>query len=202
MSQKIVACYIIRHKTTNKFYVGSTKDYLARKAHHKWSLKNSSCRCKALQELYDIEKDFDLFEWTVYICDDRETAYKIEDVLIKEGARGNLMLNSSLDARSPISGIKITEEMRNKATENHKKNFQNPEFRSKFSDSIKKAWDAPGRRERRSGAGNPFAKALTVDGVLYGSVKDAERSLGLNEKTIRKRVNSYDHPTYKWVTGQ
>lgn len=197
-SKKVNAAYVIRYKPDGRFYIGSTSNYLNRKAHHRWALTNNKSSCPELQKTFNEEKNHDLFEWEVFICDDRETALKLEQKFLDESLGSKLLLNASTDARSPISGLVITEKSRVQARANILKAIQDPDHRKKISVKMKEVWSQGDRKKQRTGSGNPFARAIVVDGVMFGSVKDAQKALSLNEKTLRKRANSSEYANYYW----
>ena len=49
----------------------------------------------------------------------------------------------------------------------------------------------------RQGGGNPAAKKIQIDGIVYESISDAMRATGLQRHTITNRCNSDRFPTYK-----
>lgn len=73
------------------------------------------------------------------------------------------------------------------------------EFKEIMGANANKRWGEEGAREAIRGAGNPFAKSVIVDGVTYGSVKDAVKATGVGEKTIRKRANLESFLNYSWT---
>lgn len=50
-------------------------------------------------------------------------------------------------------------------------------------------WRNDEARKARTGGGNPFAKKIVVHNVTYGSVKEAQNAVKINEKTLRKQAN-------------
>lgn len=73
-----------------------------------------------------------------------------------------------------------------KASENWKKNnpSKNPEFRKRLS-------------ENRKGSNNPAAKKCQIDGVIFNSIIDACKTLGLTRNIISGRLRSNNFPNYK-----
>jgi len=75
-----------------------------------------------------------------------------------------------------------------KASDFWKKNnpSQNPEFKKKLS-------------ENRRGANNPAAKKCQIDGIIYDSIIDACKTLGLTRNIISGRIRSNNFPNYKKI---
>lgn len=198
---KIIACYKLEFLKTGHFYIGSTKDYIGRKATHLYNLKKGLHKNPKIQTLYNDNPDVNNLKWSAIILADREIAYDIENQFLKEYKDNPLLLNISNDARSTISGIERTDLIKKKALLKMKKHYDNPEYISKISRSITEMWKNPIRREARKGSGNPFAKAIVIDRILFGSVKEASYALRINEKTVRSRANCLLNNNYRWYTG-
>lgn len=193
--------YKLLHKPTGSFYIGSTKDYLGRKSTHLYNLRRGRHVNHKLQNLWRNSNE-DQWEWHVWVFEEREEAYSEEQKELTKYADSSLLLNVVLDAKSPISHLMKQDgfkDMLAKSRAEHLMRLTEDEtqlLRQKWSDASKKYWATGDNRKDRMGAGNPFAKKVSVDGIIYGSVKDAQKALGINEKTIRKRANSPDYPNY------
>lgn len=75
---------------------------------------------------------------------------------------------------------------RKKASDNWKKNnpTQDPAFRKRLS-------------ENRKGSNNPAARRCQIDGIIYDSIIDACKTLGLTRNIISNRLRSNNFPNYK-----
>lgn len=196
MKQKtIVACYVVTHLPTGRFYVGSTGDSIRRQQDHKMRLRNGNHYNRGFQDCFNQTPSFDSFKWEFFIFDELEDARKHEQKVLDESQNNPLLMNHTSSVRSPISGL-MNDEVRARAVEGIRRTAKTDRYRKLMSDSLKKAWAESDRRQRRSGGGNPFAKPVWVDGVEYAAVNDAKRALGINEKTIRTRARSNDP---KWA---
>lgn len=194
-----IACYTLTHLPSGKFYVGSTGDYIGRKADHLWRLRNNKHRNKLLQELFNEDSNEDNYKWSVILTNTRKEAHELEQGFFDTNATNPLMLNGALHAISPITHVLTDPEMEKRRLEGIRRVTQTVEYAQKISEAGVKAWAVEGRREARMGAGNPFAKGVIIDTVTYGSVKDAVKAVGISEKTIRKRANSSEYPNYVWA---
>lgn len=190
--------YRLTHKPTGKAYAGSTSNFPARKAVHRHKLNHGTHLTQALQNLFREDPNWDNWEWSGVIVSSKEEALLHEQNSINDLADASLLLNSSLTGNAPIVGLMRDEVRRAK----HKLRMQQyvAENKEKVSalgkETCRKRWSDKANRRAWEGAGNPFAKKVKVDGVVYGSVKDAQRALKINEKTIRTRANSDAHPNY------
>lgn len=191
-----IGCYQVKCKKTGKFYIGSSANMPNRKAQHIWTLKKGANNTPALQGLYDEDKDITRFEWSFIVTQTRDQAYDVEQSLIDKHWGDPLLLNVSKDARSPLSGFTFSPEAKEKARQTRLALQQDPEHKERHRQSVLKMWSDPERRKKRSGAGNPFAKKISIEGNVYGSVTDAARILGLDQKTLRNLATSTD-PKWK-----
>jgi predicted GIY-YIG superfamily endonuclease len=197
----IIGCYIFRFKDSDKFYIGSTKDFKNRKHNHLYMLRNNRHKNPKVQECYNNNPSPENIDWKVFIIDDREKAYTMEEEFLKMYKDDPLMLNSSLDARSTISGLVRTKEWKEKVSNSMKEKFKNVEYYERHKRLVKENWNKEGRKELRSGGNNPFAKPIIIDGVLYTSVNEASRILNQPVKFIRRRTNDLLFDNYNWFTG-
>ncbi len=190
--------YRFTHVPTGAFYVGSTNDFPNRRNGHIGGLRNQRHACHSLQRMWNADPDLENWSWSVVLCSSREHAYKEEQAVMDVFKGSNLILNESLDAYSPITGVINRPDVRAKLRNTALRERRTYDYRDKQSALMKAVWSQPGRREARAGAGNPFAKAITVDGTTYGSVKDAVKAVGISEKTLRKRANLDSYPNIHW----
>lgn len=189
---KIPACYMLIHKPTGMFYIGSTSNILSRKRVHKSALLNGQHANPKLTELFRKYGKWEDFEWKIFLVNEREEAFIMEQELLDLHWGDPLLLNSSKDARKPICGIEMSADVFEKRRKAIHAALSQPERRALLSATLKETWNQGDRRARRCGEGNPFAKPVWVNNVRYGSVKDAMRTLKLDEKTIRRRAVSTD----------
>ena len=196
----LYCCYLFEHLPTGKTYVGSTVDFSSRKACHLHDLRKGRHSCSKLQSLYDQDSNLDNWKWILVVCNGRLHMFEVEQQLIDNRKDTGLLLNTSLEAMSPIVHNLKDPLVAAKRLEALKSSFRTnrPVIAKRISEGMKSRWELPGAKESIRGGGNPFAKKVKVDGVVYGSVKDAQAALGINEKTIRKRANSPEYPNYSF----
>jgi hypothetical protein len=190
--------YTLTHIPTGQVYVGMTRNYPARKSQHKHHLMLGTHRTHLLQVLFKQDSDWENWKWDGFIVADKEEATLVEQQFIDKYNDRGLLLNTSLIGRAPIEYLMTLEENREKRREGNRRYLEaNPGTaaeRGRKGSELR--WADRSARRAWEGAGNPFAKRVQVDGVVYGSVKDAQRALGINEKTIRTRARDPQWPTY------
>lgn len=199
----VINCtYKLVHIPSGKFYVGSTKDPYGRKAAHLWRLRNNRHYCKKLQELWTVDNSESNWRWEHTLFNTRDEAYIHEQSILNENIHGEYILNTVFDAKSPMATLMYNPEymaiVRQKKIDKYS-SYSTEERKAlseKMSICILKRWNSGDRRQKWSGGGNPFAKKVMINGVVYESVKDAQRELCINEKTIRTRARSNTHPNY------
>lgn len=187
--------YILRHKDDPGFYVGFTTSPKQRFHKHLSNLKSTSHGTPKLQALIT-EKGFDgLYHEIVFEGTEEDCRAKEQELVTLHKDDPNL-LNASLNTRSAISHHVQDPEVEKRRIEGLRAAVTTDEFREKQSGTMKAAWSVPGRKEARTGAGNPFAKHVSIHGVVYGSVIDAVRAKagGLTDWVIRTRLKAGNDP--------
>lgn len=176
------ACYIIENHETKNLYVGSTKNISKRINKHLTSLKSNKHSNKNLQNDFNNTDDKD--EIFVYIspCETVDEARNQEQLMLDEGHGSGIMLNISNNARAPNSGYDRTSIIaKTKITIN------TPEYKEKVSLESKQRWQ---NEEFRKKSIKSMGENVEVDGVFYGSVREASRETGHSIATIRSRLQN------------
>ena len=196
---KVCGMYVITHLPTGKLYVGSSSDIFARISHHKWALKNNQNASVKLQETFNTYPDLDQLDILIHPCKGREEAYDKEQAMLDRHWGKDICLNTCRDVRNPISEQLHCKEVIERRSVTMKAKGATEEFKAAMAKHSDKRWSQEGARDAFKGAGNPFAKKVSVDGVVYGSVKEAVLAINVSEKTIRKRANLETFVNYQWV---
>lgn len=212
--QDLTGTYRLTHLPTKKYYVGSTANFVERKAHHMSCLRNKSHHNQQLQELFDRSPEV---EFTFTPTLNREVAYQLEQNMLDRG--NSLLLNVSKDAKSPTGGRKLPPEHRAKIGDAHRGKVISAEARIKMSVSAsgRKASDVT--REKMSSAQRGVLKSpqhrqaaavgklaasgkpLSIKGVVYPGLAFAARQTGMDARFIVRRLTS-SAPEYNdwfWV---
>lgn len=198
---KQATTYILTFTGSNIYYYGSTVDKLAKRlGNHTYRLTTRVHHSPKLQEAFDkygqdnmvIEP---LLSGTEQECRDLE--YK----LINDHKDDPNMANTIKDTGNTIREVLKDPEMEAKRIAKMKEALARPEVIEKRNKGTKDAWAVPGRKEARTGAGNPFAKKLMVDGVEYGSMMDAIRAKagGMTDWQLRTRVKDPKYPNVYYI---
>ena len=201
----IPVTYFIVHKPTGSFYVGSTENIINRKSGHLSLLRRGIHYNKKLQDLWTSSNDESLWEWTAVIFNTRQEAYDEEQKNLDKYRDSPLLLNIAKDSQSPVSSILEREELLRRSREGRIKAFDNlseeekKEYLSKLRQGALNRWENAESREAWRGAGNPFSKKICVNGVVYGSMKEASAALGICDKTLRHLAKDPRYPNYSFV---
>lgn len=174
------ACYVIENKETNKLYVGSTKNMSHRINSHRQMLNNNIHSNKNLQEEFNNCKDKNNF--IVHVCPEKtvEEARDREQLILDEGFTTGILLNISDNSRTPNSGYD-----RQESIEKMTKSKNTEEYKTKVSQEASERWKD---LELRNKMIRSMGQNVTVDGIEYGSVRQASRETGVAVKTIRDRL--------------
>lgn len=176
---KRCACYALVNKKTGEFYVGSTRSINDRVASHKNMLRTNTHSNRFLQADYNKFKDENNYVFKIAIYPDYELAADREQEILNEGFHSGVLFNIANGARmsdrtrtEKYAKPKYTEESKReqkiRASKTGVSNWENPELRRKMINSM--------------------GENITVDGVSYGSVREASRELKISILTIRNRL--------------
>lgn len=108
---KFFIAYILTHVKSGDFYIGSTGDFKMRRHGHVKTLNKGIHANSKLQKRYDEDKEL---SFSIFIANDREDAYKIEQELIDYHKNDPKFLNIGLDAKAPNLGKKLSDVTRAK----------------------------------------------------------------------------------------
>lgn len=201
-TKPVYSCYVLTHLPTGKFYIGSAANPAGRKAMHMWKLKTNQHHNSKVQQLWNSDPNQKNWQWKFVPFDGRESARKYEQDLIDlHWNKTDLLLNLSSSVYDAINAL-MTPEVRAKAIASITATSRLPQNRDATAARFKAMWSDPNRRSAIAGGGNPFAKAIIVDGIRYGSVKEAQTTLSRAEKTLRKLANDPKCLTVVWADPQ
>ena len=180
--QNIPACYAIENVETGNFYVGSTKALSKRISKHKYMLECNIHSNRNLQDEYNNCKDKNNFLVHASIEENKEAALDREQLILDEGHGADMLLNIASDARRPSMGYD-----RSESYEKTAKEARTPEKRAKVSREAKERWKDPVLRKKMI---KSMGENVIVDGVNYGSVREASRETNISIKTVRLRLQN------------
>lgn len=205
--------YVITHEPTGHFYVGSSSNFANRKGQHLWSLKSGSHHNKRLQELYDKNPQL-TFDTTP--CESRERAYDLEQAAITANKDNPLLLNFCIDVRSPMKGLKFSDDHRLKISETNKGRVLDGEWRAKLAAAKMGKTQSEETRLKKSLAtkGRPLAethrlaaaeasrlacgKPVSIQGVVYPTLISASMAIGMEKRSVVRRLVSEDPKYQDW----
>lgn len=137
----LAGVYKLTDPETGVFYIGSTGDLEKRLQRHLDDLKADRHHSVRFQKHHGKSEKVNWVAEMVFIAEDRESAYALEDRFLKENADNPLMLNTSLSARgmSLRVGTKEHDEWRTNMT-----NSIVSKYESMSSEERKRKWGKPG----------------------------------------------------------
>lgn len=171
--------YLIKHIPSDLVYVGSTADVSRRESEHFSMLRRGKHSCEPLQRLYDESADQQEFEYLFHPTENREEAFDLEQEWITEKERDGVLVNVAQDARCSTKGREFSQETKEKLRQARLGKPLSKEHAEKQRCQL--------RAMAKSGEANPSARTITVDGVRYGTIKEAANVLGVEKSTLRNR---------------
>lgn len=174
------ACYIIEEVTTGRFYVGSTNHITQRINSHRQNLRHGCHPNKNLQRAYD--ESFDKSNFMIYVAkmSSIEAARKREQLMLDEGLGSDVLFNIMF----ATIGFKVEDPnfLRPKLNRNV---VYTPELKEKISKNSKAMWENPKYKKAQIAR---IGHNVIVNGIAFGSVREASRELGVSILTIRSRL--------------
>ncbi|AEH03502.1 endonuclease [Pseudomonas phage PhiPA3] len=183
---KLCGVYRITFPATGHFYIGSSGHVRQRLAHHKSRLKAGLHASSQVQECYN-NNGGEYTTDTIY-TDTRDEAYALEQKLIDLHQVDPLFLNFGSDVKSVVKDLWANPEYRDRIINGSVKSVRDPERRKAYGEKMKAYWATPEAKAKRMGGGNPFARKVSVFGIVYGSIMDAVRAKALPDAKLRQRL--------------
>lgn len=175
--------YVISFPNTGLFYVGHSNRVKRRISAHKSFLKHGTHGNKPLQAAYGIDPVYNI---RVIYTDSVEEAQVLEQEYLDANKYNPLKLNIATDGSAPCANLHDNPIWHKRIVDAATRTSQDPAVRESKRNKMK-AWHAE-NKGNRDGANNPFAKPISMFGVIYGSVMDAIRTKILPDSVIRKRL--------------
>lgn len=178
--RNVPGIYILENLSTYKTYVGSSKNLAARILRHRSDLINGIHINKKLQDSFNKTKDKN--NWVIHIglLDNREEALNREQLILDEGHGTKHLLNISPWARRGFN--KELEEQRLQKLLDF---VRSPEHRKNTSEHSKLKWLNEDFRKRCIYS---MGKNIEVNGIKYGSIREASRETGYSVATIKSKL--------------
>lgn len=160
------------HCTANDYrYYGESGDVSQRISSHKSTLRRKIHSNSVLQNDWNLLGESQ-FQFIVL--------YMGEDWAAKEA---RLEMESSLIARDVLRVYNCFDDIKNRV---------NPFFKKRHSEKTKALMS----KAKKGIPNDLLGRRVSIDGQIFPSIAEASRVLGTARKTIRKRVNSPDHPSW------
>lgn len=205
--------YIIKHVSTGKLYIGSTKNLYSRLNQHKNELTKNVHYNKLLQDAFNTNNSIN-FE--IFITDKREEAYDIEQELLNKFKDSGLLFNVANDVKASFRGRKHTIEFKNKVSVLHRNKIVSEDTRKKMSvratgrkfsqDSVEKRRSITLKRmsdpvtKSNQIDINPKRESVSINGIIYKSKRQAALKNNTSHNMVTARIKS-TNPIYKdWIS--
>lgn len=217
-----IGTYSILHVPSGKVYHGSTTHLYRRIIEHQRDLIRGNHRSPGLQKAYN---EGGTLKLTFYPQESSEDALDEEQRLI-DATPKELLLNRAYDAKNTMSGLWKNPEVRSNMTKsrignvNAKGTVHTTEYKHKASERLKgnkhllghKHSDESRRKMSEARTGRKLSPeairksalgrskgTVWVNGILYPSISEAARCLGMSYTGIKGRCRSDKHPTWLFI---
>lgn len=203
---KVPGFYILRHRPSGRFYIGSTFSIQHRLYRHRAALKGGFHGNHPLQEVYTKWEDFDI---QVTYVDTVAIAKEYEQELIDawHGTEGCCNLSNSAyhsfgglptgwrQAREALLGRHGKHRLGATHTEEAREKIRQAQLGNKNTLGYKHTEQA---KERIRAACSARVKRVSIAGVEYPSVYAAAQALDILHATVRWRIVSGGHKYEDW----
>lgn len=170
------AAYILYFEESGKFYIGSTRDLYQRVCSHIKELRNGRHSNSEFQKDYESAENKTI-RFSFIRVDDRKEGYVIEQLLLDKHLPSGRLYNVFTNAAVAGHGGKWTSEAKAKQSKVGKDNAE--------SGKLNNAWKANSR-------------AVSINGVVYPSIRVAAEKLGINYNTLLYRFSELGKPNSKF----
>lgn len=189
--------YTITHIATGKIYVGSSEDLRRRQRRHVVNLRRGICDSKLLQEAYNQDPRLKFYSW---IAENAEQALDLEQELLDHYRGTGLLFNLGTDVRKPRKGIPFGSEARRKLLVTLR---SRPEILERARIRGLARVGSTHTPESLAKMREMWGKKVSVNGVVYDSIKAAAKAFEVDPATINNRCNNTSPHWYhyQWVSG-
>lgn len=197
MSKNLQGLYVIRDKSTGKFYIGSTSCMTKRKSLHMNRIIQGIHFNPSIADAFN-ETNVSSFEFQYFIADSgtdvkvvRGILLDFEQELLDQYGGTEVCWNVSKDTRATGKGLDVRESTRELISQALTGIKRSDETREKMKEA-KKDWVPPEHVMEK--AHRVTERAVYVKGKAYRSTVEAAKAEGVSEMTAYRKLN---HPKYK-----
>jgi hypothetical protein len=174
----------------NYSYIGSTIDANYRMAAHSSELRKNRHVVRKLQEIYNAGGKIVAY---IFFTATRDEAYQLEEMKIRGFNNPEVLLNVALDVRNSMTGRNHSSMTKQLMSYVRKGTIQSPEVIAKRTEGLRRF------RENNKSEIVFRNKHVCVDGVIYDSLKDAAKILGVHPCNVGRKALSNKHPNIYFV---
>lgn len=192
--------YVITHNPSGRFYIGSSGNVRARINQHYHLLRHDKHPSGRLQEVFTNTDDITI---DVTPAPDKDGAFESEQAILDARFSDPLCCNNAPGART-LWKDGMPEEQRRLRSDKMKGHSVSDHVREsvrKANTGLKRSPETLQRmREAKAEQAAKQSIPVIVNGVEYKSNKEAIEKLGINKRTLTKRLNSDDPKWADWKT--
>lgn len=185
--------YTLTHIKSEFFYVGSTRNLRKRLYQHKSDLIRGVHTNQKLQKVF---RSWDDFEIEFVITTTVDAARDLEQTLLDTCIQHLLCCNVASDARGIFKAGELPEEHLTRLTE---ANRGRKGLGRTLGTKLENPRSAEANAKQRDTMTKLFGKRLEIDGVVYDSIQDAARTLGVERTVVMYRAKSTNHRWRRWT---
>lgn len=192
--------YVISPLETKESYVGSSTKLVHRMRGHYNGLIAKRHHAKGLQEVFDATGS-DPSTMSVFVFDlsNEVDIFEKEQELMDFLRVKAIVLNNSVDARSPAKGRIVSDSSKEKMKISSRRVCHSAQTREAMSKARKgKISYSPEIRKQQI---EKVKKPIMGAGVLYPSATEAAKIIGINQSSMVRRLSSNSFPDWYYVGG-
>jgi predicted GIY-YIG superfamily endonuclease len=187
--------YMIFHRVTGLFYIGSATNLHKRRLEHESRLRSGIHHLARLQEAYNQSQIADFIYW---YSADRAQALQWEQSLLDQYWGNPLLLNFGRVADKPRLGAKNNERQREAARQTRLTEVVSTERREILSQSRLAFEASPEGRALRDRLSAQKRMRVSIDGVIYQSTREAAEKLGITYDMAAYRIQRSQNYRSTW----
>jgi group I intron endonuclease len=206
---KYCGVYLLKHSKSGRLYVGSHANLYSRPYQHSHLLNRRKHWSAEMQAAYDDDPNFEQF---LIVTNDREEAYRFEQLIVDKYFDTGLLFNIGKNVKLPNKGRPVSVMTRVKLSRAGKGRPHSEEHRMRISEANAGHVHSPDTiakiKEKALVRGiNPALTQLaaeknsvkvSADGVTFPSKKAAANAAGIAESTVTKRILSSNPAFASW----
>lgn len=193
-------CYVFTDPASEKLYVGSTTNLPRRVSSNLSDLKHDKHCNRNLQAAYNNNHNLVI---RVKPTDTTEEARQLEQEVVDKLHPSDKLHNIAVkDVMRPCLGISMSDETKQKISELHLGKLKSEEHKQKLSTTLKEYLATDEGKAAHARCIEKTKEPVECKGVVYSSLTEAAKALGVSHVTIINRCKSDNFPDYNKLEGK